>query len=177
MDLQWQSTKLESTRTLINWMKQALYTTALDSNLKQSLKTSMDPKDVVTNTEALKDGLDELLAVFKKESGPKCPVVVSLEEAQPDAGQAAVATCIELSDLVTSKQAEDDTENELPRWVEFLEEMLDKWITLVLHDASSVTLAETLPFVLLFIIFLLAPTYKSPTWHQTLLYIEFPFFG
>ena len=112
----------------------------------------MDPKDVVTSTQALKDGLDELLAVFKKESGPKCPVV-SLEEAKPDAGQAAVATSIELSDLVTSKQAEDDTENELPRWVEFLEEMFDKWITLVLHDASSVTLAETLPFGLLFITF------------------------
>lgn len=152
VDLQWQSTKLESTRALINWMKQALYTTALDSSVKQSLKTSMDPKDVVTNTQALKDGLDDLLAVFKKESGPKCPAV-PVEEPKPDSHQNASATSVDLGDLVTSQQLEDDRENELPRWVDFLEEMFDKWITLVLHDSSSVTLAQNLSLWLAFVVF------------------------
>ena len=149
VDLQWQSTKLESTRTLINFMKQVLYTTSLDSTLKQSLRTSQDPKDVVVNTQALKEGLDELLAICKAESGPQCPVVDLDEGFKSNLLDHGNTASIELNELVTSDEMNGDKENELPRWVEFLEEVFDKWITLVLHDPSSVTLAENLSFGLL----------------------------
>ena len=142
VDLQWQSAKTEATRTLISWIKQAIYSTTLDANLKQALKTTADPKDVIANTACLKEGLDELLAAFKKENGPKCPVA---DVEKPMAAAAAEATTsIELADLCTNDQLDGDVENELPRWVEFLEEVFDKFVTLVVYDPSSVTLGQNL---------------------------------
>ena len=73
VDTQWQSTKMESTRLLISFIKQAVYSSTMDSNMKQSIKSTSDPKDVIQSMQQLKEALDEILAAFKKEAGPQCP--------------------------------------------------------------------------------------------------------
>ena len=69
VDTQWQSTKSESTRLLIQFIKQTIYGSAMDHNIRQSIKNTQDPKDVIANMPTLKDAMDEILAAMKKEAG------------------------------------------------------------------------------------------------------------
>ena len=55
-----------------------------------------------------------------------------------------MSTVVDLQDLVTSEQMKEDKENELPRWVEYLEEVFDKWVKIIINDASSVEVGDTL---------------------------------
>ena len=144
VDTQWQSTKTESTRLLISFMKQAIYSSAMDSTMKQSIKSSTDPKDVIQTMQQLKEALDEILTAFKKEAGPQAPE--KLQEKDVDMGAGVASLSVEIGDLVSKEQQDLDKDNELPRWVEYLEEVYDKWVKLILNDSSSITLAESLPF-------------------------------
>lgn len=144
VDTQWQSTKMESTRLLISFIKQAVYSSTMDSNMKQSIKSTSDPKDVIQSMQQLKEALDEILAAFKKEAGPQCPAEKPHEK-DVDMGGAANFH-VEIGDLVSKEQQDLDKDNELPRWVEYLEEVYDKWVKLILNDSSSITVAESLSF-------------------------------
>ena len=100
VDTQWQSTKTESTRLLISFMKQAIYSSAMDSTMKQSIKSSTDPKDVIQTMQLqLKEALDEILTAFKKEAGPQAPE--KLQEKDVDMGAGVASLSVEIGELVT----------------------------------------------------------------------------
>ena len=126
----------------MQFVKQCVFTCSYDTYIKQAIRTSMDPKEVIANVQHMKDALEEVMAAFKKERGPQAP------EKKPEIEEAKHMEepefHVPLSQLVTAEQKEKDSENELPRWQEFLEETFDKWTKFILNDASSTTLAEEL---------------------------------
>ena len=119
----------------MQFVKQCVFTCSYDTYIKQAIRTSMDPKEVIANVQHMKDALEEVMAAFKKERGPQAP------EKKPEIEEAKHMEepefHVPLSQLVTAEQKEKDSENELPRWQEFLEETFDKWTKFILGRGAE----------------------------------------
>ncbi|CAE7707229.1 unnamed protein product [Symbiodinium sp. CCMP2592] len=141
VDTQWMGLKAGSTRLLIQFVKNAIYSQGMDQCLKQAIKNTMDPKDVIQAVQTLKDALDELEACFQKECGPQAPSK-KIEDAEPETMDKSFT--VPLGELVTPEQQKLDVEGELSQWQEYLEEIFSQWVSFILNDSSSTTLAENM---------------------------------
>ncbi|CAE7212943.1 unnamed protein product [Symbiodinium sp. CCMP2456] len=143
VDTQWMGLKAGSTRLLIQFVKNAVYSQSMDQYLKQAIKNTMDPKDVIQAVQTLKDALDELQACFQKESGPQAPGKKNeIEKAESQVMDKSFT--VPLAELVTPEQEKLDVDGQLSQWQEYLEEVFGQWVSFILNDSSSTTLAESM---------------------------------
>lgn len=138
-EVSWQGTLTEASRKIIGFLS-IVFTDGLDSNLRSSLKSTVQVEDIMTHS-PFSLMLEEIASLIRKETGVEAAEVeaaATLNRPKMD------DEMIELEDLVPAQQMREDREEAFRNWFKTATLTVDQFVKLTAFEPSAMKLGDSL---------------------------------